>query len=171
MSDLFHEDIPDDFITQIFAVMEEASWHQFQILTKRHGRLSELAPRLPWPSNVWMGVTIENNRWVGRADHLRGVPAAVRFISAEPLLSALPDLDLSDIHWVIAGGESGHVRRSPDAEWFRQLRDQCVEAGVAFFFKQWGGRHPKAGGRELDGRVWSEYPEPLPQPVRALVTT
>lgn len=164
MSDLFHEGIPENYVAEIFAVMREASWHQFQILTKRHERLAELAPRLPWPDNVWMGVTIENNRWVHRADYLRSVPAAVRFISAEPLLGPLPDLDLSGIDWLIAGGESGPVRRLPKAEWFVELRDRCQAANVAFFFKQWGGRHPKAGGRDLDGRTWDEYPrlrEPL----------
>lgn len=164
MSDLFHEDIPDDYIARIFDVMRQASWHQFQILTKRHERLSDLAPRLPWPDHVWIGVTIENNRWVLRADHLRRVKAAVRFISAEPLLGPLPDLDLAGIHWLIAGGESGARRRPPKPEWFRDLRDRCNEAGVAFFLKQWGGRHPTSGGRELDGRTWSEYPEALRAP-------
>jgi protein gp37 len=158
MSDLFHEEIPDEFVRDVFAVMQEASWHQFQILTKRHERLAELAPRLPWADNVWMGVTIENNRWVRRADYLRSVPAVVRFISAEPLLGPLPDLDLTGIHWLIAGGESGPVRRAPNPEWFADLRDRCLAEGVAFFFKQWGGRSPKAGGRELDGRTWDEFP-------------
>lgn len=162
MSDLFHEDIPEQYIARIFEVMVEASWHQFQVLTKRHERLAELAPRLPWPDNVWVGVTIENNRWVLRADYLRTVPAAVRFISAEPLLGALPGLNLEGIDWVIAGGESGPVRRQPKAEWFLELRDRCVEAGVAFFFKQWGGRYPKEGGRELDGRTWDDYPAARP---------
>ena len=158
MSDLFHEAIPEDYIHQVFEVMEEASWHQFQVLTKRHERLAELAPRLPWPANVWAGVSIENNRHAHRADYLRQVPSAIRFISAEPLLSALPNLDLEGIDWVIAGGESGPKNRPPRPEWFRDLRDQCLETGVAFFFKQWGGRHPKARGRELDGRIWNQYP-------------
>jgi protein gp37 len=160
MSDLFHEDIPEGYVHEIFDVMAQASRHQFQILTKRHARLAELAPRLPWPDNVWMGVTIENNRWTLRADYLRAVPAVVRFISAEPLLGPLTDLDLDGIDWVIAGGESGHVRRPPRAEWFRELRDRCFSADVAFFFKQWGGRHPKSGGRDLDGRTWDEFPTP-----------
>jgi protein gp37 len=163
MSDLFHEAVPLDFIEDVFAVMEAASWHQFQVLTKRHERLAELAPRLPWPPNVWVGVSIENDRWVRRADALRTVPAAVRFISAEPLLGPLPSLDLAGIDWLIAGGESGPRHRPPKAEWFRDLRDRCRAEGVAFFFKQWGGRHPKAGGRLLDGRTHDEYPVPKPR--------
>jgi protein gp37 len=158
MSDLFHEDIPEDFIAQVFDVMARADWHVFQILTKRPERMADLAPRLPWPENVWMGVTIENNRWVGRADLLRAVPSAVRFISAEPLLSGLPDLDLTGIDWLIAGGESGAKHRPPKARWFVDLRDRCVAEHVAFFFKQWGGRTPKAGGRLLDGSEWSQMP-------------
>lgn len=163
MSDLFHEDIPEEFITQVFDTMVRADWHVFQILTKRPQRLAELAPRLPWPENVWMGVTIENNRWVGRADLLRCVPSAVRFISAEPLLSALPDLDLNGLDWLIAGGESGHKHRPPKLEWFLDLRDRCIAENVAFFFKQWGGRTPKAGGRVLDGCEWSEMPTASPR--------
>jgi protein gp37 len=158
MSDLFHEDVPEDFIQKVFGVMQAASRHQFQILTKRHDRLAEIAPRLPWPENVWMGVSIENNRFVVRADRLRSVPAVVRFISAEPLLGPLPDLDLAGIDWLIAGGESGPRHRKPKSEWFADLRDQCHAAGVPFFFKQWGGRNPKASGRLLDGRTWDEYP-------------
>jgi protein gp37 len=158
MSDLFHPEVPDDFIEQVFDVMVRADWHVFQILTKRPERLAGLASRLPWPENVWMGVTIENNRWVGRADLLRSVPSAVRFISAEPLLSALPDLDLAGLDWLIAGGESGPKHRKPRVEWFLDLRDRCIAEGVAFFFKQWGGIHPKAGGRLLDGEEWSEMP-------------
>jgi protein gp37 len=160
MSDLFHESIPEEYVARVFDVMERASWHQFQVLTKRHDRLAELAPRLPWPDNVWAGVSIENNRWTVRAGQLRTVPAAVRFISAEPLLGPLTDLWLDGIDWVIAGGESGPGFRQPKVEWFRDLRDKCELAGVAFFFKQWGGRHPKAGGRELDGRTWDDYPAP-----------
>jgi protein gp37 len=162
MSDLFHEAISEAYIRQVFDVMVAAPRHQFQVLTKRHERLAQLASQLPWPQNVWMGVTIENNRFVHRADYLRGVPASVRFISAEPLLGPLPDLDLSGIAWLIAGGESGPVHRTPSPEWFRDLRDRCQAAGVAFFFKQWGGRSPKAGGRFLDGQTWDEYPQPEP---------
>lgn len=158
MSDLFHEDIPEDFIARVFDVMRRADWHVFQILTKRHERLLELAERVPWPANVWMGVSIENRRFVHRADFLRQVPAAVRFISAEPLLGPLEALDLDRIDWLIAGGESGAKHRPVRPEWVRQLRDQCRASGTAFFFKQWGGRTPKAGGRELDGRTWDEMP-------------
>jgi protein gp37 len=160
MSDLFHEDIPEEFIVRVFEVMGRAHWHTFQVLTKRHDRLAELAPRLAWHRNVWMGVTIENRRFVKRADVLRDVPAAVRFISAEPLLGPLERLDLAGIDWLIAGGESGHRRRRLDLDWVRGLREQCETSGTAFFFKQVGGRTPKAGGRELDGRTWDEYPEP-----------
>lgn len=162
MSDLFHERIPDDFIAEVFAVMGRADWHVFQVLTKREDRLVELAPDLPWPPNVWMGVTIENRRFVGRADSLREVPAAVKFISAEPLLGPLEGLDLTDIDWLIAGGESGPRHRRLDLDWVRDLREQCRDTDTAFFFKQIGGRTPKAGGRELDGREWSEYPAPVP---------
>jgi protein gp37 len=159
MSDLFHEDIPLDYIKRVFDVMREASQHTFQVLTKRHERLSELAPELDWPPNVWMGVTIENKRWVLRADHVREVPAAVRFISAEPLLGPVVGLDLTGIDWLIAGGESGPRHRPVKAEWIRALRDQCRQEGVAFFFKQWGGIRAKSGGRELDGREWNEMPK------------
>ena len=160
MSDLFHEDVPDEFIGQVFEVMVEAKQHVFQVLTKRHERLAELAPQLPWPTNVWMGVSIENKRWVRRADYLREVPAAVRFISAEPLLGRLDGLDLEGIDWLIAGGESGHGHRPVSEDWIVELRDRCCREEVAFFFKQWGGRYSKAGGRELRGREWSEMPTP-----------
>jgi len=158
MSDLFHERIPDVFIQEVFTSMEEANWHTFQILTKRPERLLELADTLPWPSNVWMGVSIENRRFVDRADLLRQVPATVRFISAEPLLGPLEGLDLSEIHWLIAGGESGPRARPAKPEWIRELRDRCQGESVAFFFKQWGGRTPKAGGRLLDGVEYGELP-------------
>jgi protein gp37 len=160
MSDLFHERVPVEFISQVFDTMERATWHTFQILTKRHERLAALAPSLPWPSNVWMGVSIENERWALRADHLRVVPSAVRFVSAEPLLGKLDGLELAGIDWVIAGGESGYRHRPVQVEWVRGLRDRCKDAGVAFFFKQWGGRTPRAGGRQLDDREWSEMPTP-----------
>jgi protein gp37 len=159
MSDLFHEDIPVDYIHQVFEVMAQADWHNFQILTKREERLAELARELPWPANIWMGVTIENRRFVHRADYLRQVPAAVRFISAEPLLGPLEGLELDDIHWLIAGGESGHRHRPVRAEWLRDLRDRCAQERVAFFFKQWGGRTSKSGGRLLDGQEWSQWPD------------
>lgn len=158
MSDLFHEDIPDAFIREVFASMEEANWHTFQILTKRPRRLVKLADALPWPPNIWMGVSIENRRFVDRADLLRTVPAAVRFISAEPLLGPLEGLDLSGIRWLIAGGESGPRARAAKPEWIRELRNRCRDEQVAFFFKQWGGRTSKAGGRLLDGMEYSELP-------------
>lgn len=159
MSDLFHEDIPEDFVQMVFDTMRTASKHTFQILTKRHERLLEMAPRIEWPPNVWMGVSIENRRFVHRADALRRVPAAMRFVSAEPLLGPLNCLDLGGIDWLIAGGESGAGHRPMRADWVRDLRDRCVRGGVAFFFKQWGGRYSKVGGRELDGRQWSEMPK------------
>jgi protein gp37 len=168
MSDLFHEDIPDEYVAEVFDVMVRAKQHTFQILTKRHERLAELAPALPWPPNVWMGTTIENRRFVHRADSLREVPAAVRFISAEPLLGPLEGLDLEGIDWLIAGGESGPRHRRVDAMWIAELRDRCADEEVAFFFKQWGGPRPKSGGRELCGREWNEMPVPKNrQPVLA----
>jgi protein gp37 len=158
MSDLFHEDIPSEFVHEIFEVMGQADWHVFQVLTKRHERLLELADQLRWPPNVWIGVTIENRRFVHRADYLRKVPGAVRFVSAEPLLGPLENLDLADIDWLIAGGESGPRYRPVNGDWIRDLRDRCLAEGVAFFFKQWGGVRPKAGGRALDGRTWDQMP-------------
>jgi protein gp37 len=158
MSDLFHERIPLAFVRRVFDVMERAEQHTFQILTKRHHRLVALAPHLSWPSNVWMGVSIENDRWVERAEYLRRVRAAVRFISAEPLLGPLDTLDLTDIDWLIAGGESGHGHRPMNADWARGLRDRCEHEGVAFFFKQWGGPTAKSGGRTLDGTEHSAMP-------------
>jgi protein gp37 len=145
MSDLFHEEVPDAFVHQVFAVMERASRHTFQVLTKRHERLAELAPHLPWPPNVWMGVSIENRRFVHRADHLRQVPAAVRFISAEPLLGALEGLRLDGIDWLIAGGESGHRARPLELAWVRELIARCRAAGVACFVKQLGTRWAQRG--------------------------
>jgi protein gp37 len=158
MSDLFHEGIPVEYIEAVFNVMARAEQHVFQVLTKRHERLAGLAPQLAWPENVWMGVSIENRRFMHRADYLREVPAAVRFISAEPLLGPLDGLDLTGMDWLIAGGESGPGHRRVDHDWVRDLREQCVEEEVSFFFKQWGGRTPKTGGRELDGRTWDEMP-------------
>jgi protein gp37 len=160
MGDLFHELVPLHFIREVFDVMTAAPQHVFQILTKRHERMAELAPLITWPPNVWMGVSIENRRWVVRADCLRQVPATVRFVSAEPLLGPLDELDLKGIDWLIVGGESGHGHRSIQEEWVRDLRDRCRHAGLPFFFKQWGGRTSKAGGRILEGREWSEMPEP-----------
>lgn len=161
MSDLFHKDIPDEYIFRVFDTMCQADWHVYQVLTKRSSRLAQLAPQLPWKPHIWAGVTIELNQMVTRADHLRRVPAHVRFISAEPLLGPLPDLNLAGIQWLISGGESGHGHRYCDRQWVRDLRDQCVREGVAFFHKQWGGRTPKAGGRSLDGRTWDEFPSTI----------
>lgn len=142
MSDLFNEEVPEDFIRQVFETMTRAGWHTFQVLTKRHERLVQLADRLPWPPNVWIGVSIENRRFVNRADCLRRVPAAVRFISAEPLLGPLDALELEGIDWVIAGGESGPGARPMDPAWVRHLRDRCLASGIPFFFKQWGAFAP-----------------------------
>lgn len=158
MSDLFHEDVPLAFIRKIFAVMQEASWHRFQVLTKRSARLVELAPFLSWPANVWMGVTVENSDYTFRIDHLRQVNAAVRFLSIEPLLGAMPNLDLSKIDWVIVGGESGPGARPMKAEWPLEIQRQCQQAMVPFFFKQWGGVNKKKAGRLLNGRFYDGMP-------------
>jgi protein gp37 len=162
MSDLFHEWIPVDYIRRVFDVMGRARQHQFQVLTKRSARLVELAGDLPWHANVWMGVSVENQFYSARARELAQVPAQVRFLSVEPLIGPIPDLPLDGIHWVIVGGESGWRRRPISEGWVRDIRDQCEARGVPFFFKQWGGRFPKSGGRELDGREWSEFPAPAP---------
>jgi protein gp37 len=162
MSDLFHSQVPEGYIRQVFDIMRRADWHIFQILTKRGNRLQKLAPTLPWPVNVWMGVSIENDTLTVRADQLRKVPATIRFLSCEPLLGPLPSLNLNGIHWVITGGESGPKARPCDPDWVRDLCNRCVERDIAFFHKQWGGRTPKAGGRLLDGRTWDEFPH-LPQ--------
>ncbi len=158
MSDLFHARVPDSFIVDVFQVMAETPQHTYQLLTKRPKRLARMAGELPWPRNVWMGVTVENPETAWRIDELRKVPAAVRFISAEPLLAALPRLQLEGVDWLIAGGESGRGHRPVDPEWIHDLRDQCVAAEVAFFFKQWGGHRPKSNGRSLEDRTWDEMP-------------
>lgn len=158
MSDLFHDTVPLDFIRQVFAVMAETPQHTYQVLTKRARRLARVAEDLPWPANVWMGVSVESDRYSFRANHLRAVPAAVRFVSVEPMLGPVPKLDLADIHWVIAGGESGPGARPMRMEWVVDLQERCRVERVAFFFKQWGGRTPKAGGRLLGGRTWDEMP-------------
>lgn len=158
MSDLFHADIPDAFIQDVFAVMRRASWHTFQILTKRAERLEQMADRIKWPKNVWMGVSVENADYRCRIDSLRVVPAAVRFISFEPLLGPVGLLNLDGINWAIAGGESGPGARPMQPAWVIDIRDQCVAAGVPFFFKQWGGVRKKAAGRELEGRIWNQTP-------------
>ena len=158
MSDLFHDDVPTRFIAKVFDVMLSTPQHTYQVLTKRSRRLLRVRQELEWPRNVWMGVSIENDRYAFRADHLRAVPAAVRFLSVEPMLGPIASLDLNGIDWVIVGGESGPGARPIRPEWVTNIRDRCRDQGVAFFFKQWGGRTPKAGGRELDGRTWDELP-------------
>jgi protein gp37 len=167
MSDLFHPNVPLAFIRQVFDVIADTPQHEYQVLTKRSKRLAEVAQELPWPSNLWMGVSVENSRYLFRIDHLRQVPATIRFLSCEPLLGSLGDIDLNGIGWVIGGGESGLGSRPMEASWVQELRDQCTNAAVPFFFKQWGGRTPKAGGRVLDGRTWDEMPIPGPAPIRA----
>jgi len=159
MSDLFHEAVPEDFIRRVFEVMAAAPRHRFQVLTKRAVRLAELAPRLPWPNHVWMGVTVENTACIDRIRDLGKTPAKVKFLSLEPLLSALPNLPLSGIDWVIVGGESGPGARPMHASWVEDLHRQCSAAGVPFFFKQWGGVRKKAAGRELFGRTFDELPQ------------
>jgi len=158
MSDLFHESIPADFIERVFDVMLRANWHTFQVLTKRAERMAGFASSLQWPRNVWMGVTVENASCVDRIDFLRQVPAAVRFISMEPLLSAIDSVDLDGIDWVIVGGESGPGARPMERDWVTSILRQCRAAGVPFFFKQWGGVNKKRAGRLLDGRTWNQMP-------------
>lgn len=159
MGDLFHEDVPTSFIHQTFEVMVQANWHRFQILTKRSTRLRELSSELPWPSHIWAGVTIENNDYIWRADDLRTTGAQVKFISAEPLLGPLSDLNYDGINWVIVGGESGPGSRPMDESWALEIRDKCIEQNIPFFFKQWGGVNKKKTGRELQGHVYDEFPE------------
>lgn len=159
MSDLFHEDVPDTFILSAFDVMRRADWHRFQVLTKRSERIAEISPRLPWANNIWMGVSVENADTAFRIDHLRRTSAHIKFLSLEPLLGPLPNLDFSGIDWVIVGGESGPGARPMDEEWVIDLRRQCQRAGVSFFFKQWGGVQKKKAGRLLEGRTWDELPK------------
>jgi len=158
MSDLFHPNVPDDFIKRVFETMRNAPQHIFQVLTKRSERLAEIAPQLSWPTNVWMGVSIENMDYAFRADDLRKVPAHVRFLSCEPLLGSLRELDISNLHWLISGGESGPKSRPVEIDWLRELRDKCLESKVPYFFKQWGGTNKKASGRILDGITWDQFP-------------
>jgi protein gp37 len=158
MSDLFHKEVPLAYIQQVFHVMERASWHRFQVLTKRADRLALLDAELTWPSNVWMGVSLENTDYLYRVDLLRQTHAHIRFLSIEPLLGPLPNLNLQQIDWVIVGGESGPHARPMDPQWVTDIRDQCCRAGVPFFFKQWGGTNKKKTGRLLDGRIWEEMP-------------
>lgn len=158
MSDLFQEDVPDAFIRAVFATMEACPRHTFQILTKRSDRLRELGATLPWPSNVWMGVSVEDARVIDRVTDLAAVPAQVRFLSCEPLIGPLDNLPLDGIHWVIVGGESGPASRSMRREWVESIHRQCRRSNVPFFFKQWGGVRKDITGRELHGRTYDEMP-------------
>jgi protein gp37 len=158
MSDLFHRDVPVDFIKKVFDVMGRAHWHQYQVLTKRSDRLLELSGELNWAPQIWMGVSVENEKYKYRIDHLRETGARIKFLSLEPLLGPLRNLNLEGIDWAILGGESGPGARPVNPEWVTQIRDQCVAAGVSFFFKQWGGVQKKKTGRTLEGRTWDEMP-------------
>lgn len=161
MSDLFHKDVPVDFVLKVFDVMHRAHWHTFQILTKRSERLARLDSQIDWPDNVWMGVSVENDHYIHRIDHLRQTRARVRFLSLEPLLGPISNLQLSKIHWVIVGGESGPGARPIERDWVTEIRDQCQRAKTPFFFKQWGGINKKKTGRLLEGRTWDELPIPV----------
>ncbi len=159
MSDLFHDQVPVEYIKDVFEVMNRANWHQYQVLTKRAERLEALSGELPWAPHIWMGVSVENKDYLWRIDHLRRTKAHIKFLSIEPLIGPLGKINLRDIDWVIAGGESGPHARPMDAAWVRDVRDQCVRGGVSFFFKQWGGVQKKRHGRHLEGRTWDEMPE------------
>ncbi len=158
MSDLFHKDVPDDFILDIFSIMQRAKQHQYQVLTKRAERLSAFSCELPWQKNIWMGVTVESDEYKYRIDYLRDISAHIKFLSLEPLLSDIGELDLNEIGWVIVGGESGPGARPMKIEWVRNIREQCLAQNVPFFFKQWGGINKKKTGRLLDGRTWDKMP-------------
>jgi protein gp37 len=160
MSDLFHEDVPVEYIKRVFSVMRRARKHQFQVLTKRSTRMLALSPRIEWPDNVWMGVSVESRAYKYRIEHLRQTDARIKFLSLEPLLGSLPELDLRGIDWVIVGGESGPGARALQERWVVDIRDQCQDNGIPFFFKQWGGVHRSAAGRMLDGRTWDQVPAP-----------
>ncbi len=159
MSDLFHDNVPTEYIQSVFDVMNQADWHQYQVLTKRAERLEELSDKLPWAPHIWMGVSVENKDYLWRIDHLRRTKAHIKFLSIEPLLGPLGKINLRGMDWLIVGGESGPGARSMNAEWVADIKDQCVRTGVAFFFKQWGGVQKKRHGRELEGRTWDEMPE------------
>jgi len=161
MSDIFHDRVPEEFVHCMFDVMRKARWHTFQVLTKRAERMEELGHKIDWPPNVWLGVSVETREFLFRIDHLRNVPAQVKFISFEPLLEALGKINFSCIHWAIVGGESGPRARPMAKRWLIDIRDQCLAAGVPFFFKQWGGINKKKAGRTLDGRTWDEMPRLL----------
>lgn len=163
MSDLFHEDVPLDFIQKVFKTMNETPQHTYQVLTKRASRLAELSSQLTWTDNIWMGVSVEDMRVIDRIDHLRDCGAKIKFISAEPLIGELVNLDLSGIHWVIVGGESGHNPRPMEEKWVLDIQQQCKKQGVSFFFKQWGGKNKKKAGRLLQGKEYNEMPTPESQ--------
>lgn len=158
MSDLFHKNVPTAYVRQVFDVMVSANWHNYQVLTKRSDRLAQLSAQLPWQPHIWMGVSVENADYTFRIDHLRQTEANVKFLSLEPLIGRLPQLNLEGMDWVIVGGESGPGARVMNKEWVLDIRDQCVAANVPFFFKQWGGTNKKRAGRELEGRFWNEMP-------------
>jgi protein gp37 len=164
MSDLFHKQVPFDYVDRVFETMEQADWHQFQVLTKRSSRLRDYVnvryPEDSAPRHIWLGVSVEDGTKKSRVRHLRQANAGIRFLSIEPLIGPMGKIELDGIHWVIVGGESGPQARPMQPEWAREVRDQCKKAKVPFFFKQWGGLRPKSGGRELDGREWSEWPKP-----------
>jgi protein gp37 len=161
MSDLFHEEVPLNFIQKVFEVMNQTNRHRYQVLTKRSKNLVELNKELDWTENIWMGVSVESEKYKSRIDDLRKTGAKVKFLSLEPLLGPLPKLDLTDIDWVIVGGESGPGARPLEEEWVTDIRDQCQNAGIPFFFKQWGGTRKKKAGRLLQGRIWNEIPAPF----------
>lgn len=158
MSDLFHTEVPLEYIQQVFDVMNRANWHRFQVLTKRADRLEEISPELKWSSNIWMGVSVENQRYVHRIDHLRRTDATIKFLSLEPLIGPLRNMNLTGMDWAIVGGESGYGFRPIKEEWVLDIRNQCEDFGVPFFFKQWGGFNKKKTGRLLEGRTWDEMP-------------
>jgi protein gp37 len=158
MSDLFHKDVPLEFIQRVFDVMKRAHWHQFQVLTKRAERVAELSPYLEWTDNIWMGVSVETEKYKFRIDCLRETGAKVKFLSLEPLIGPLGYLNLNKVNWVIVGGESGPGARPLMQEWVTDIRDQCLRSKVPFFFKQWGGVRKKKAGRTLEGRTWNEMP-------------
>jgi protein gp37 len=159
MSDLFHKDVPDEYILKVFKVMNKAHWHVFQVLTKRSARLKQISKKLPWSKNIWMGVTVEHPNYKYRISDLKEVSSKVKFISFEPLLGRLGSIALQNIDWAIVGGESGPGARPMLKEWVVDIRKQCERDNVSFFFKQWGGVNKKKTGRELDGRYWDEVPE------------
>jgi len=159
MSDLFHEQVPNEFILQVFSIMKQAKRHVFQVLTKRSGRLIEISKEIDWPENVWMGVSVEDQNYTYRIDHLRKIPAVGRFLSLEPLLGPLPNLNLKDVDWVIVGGESGPKSRPINEEWVMDIKEQCVNGNIPFFFKQWGGVNKKKKGRILEGKTWDQFPD------------